>query len=154
MKENKRISVFHWVVIALLVIQLLATTGIIVYLCPPQQQNLSVLEETGQQGVKYTLYIGTNDKDTYTQMIPLEEAKETVNQICSKYVDGYTVQEANGGWVDETGTLTQEETLVYSFVDAEEEDLIAIMDEVLTELNQNSIMVERSDMTYTYYSGE
>lgn len=87
-------------------------------------------------------------------MIPLEEAKETVNQICSKYVDGYTVQEANGGWVDETGTLTQEETLVYSFVDAEEEDLIAIMDEVLTELNQNSIMVERSDMTYTYYSGE
>lgn len=154
MKENKRISVFHWVVIALLMIQLLATTGIIVYLCLPQQQNLSVLGETGQQGVKYTLYIGTNDKDTYTQLIPLEEAKETVNQICSKYVDGYTVQEANGGWVDETGTLTQEETLVYSFVDAEEEDLIAIMDEVLTELNQNSIMVERSDMTYTYYSGK
>lgn len=154
MKENHKISGFHLVVIILLVIQLLATTGIIVYLCLSQQQNLSVLGETGQQEVKYTLYIGTNDKDTYTQLIPLEEAKETVNQICSKYVDGYTVQEASGGWVDETGTLTQEETLIYSFVDAEEEDLVAIMDEVLVALNQNSIMVERDDMTYTYYSGK
>ena len=70
----------------------------------------------------------------------MEEAKETVNGICAKYVEGYTVTEAQGGWVDETGTLTEEQTLVYSFTGVSEEALTSIMDEVLKELNQNSIL--------------
>lgn len=40
--------------------------------------------ETASQG-KYVLYIGTNDKDTYTQQIPLEQAETIVSGICSKY---------------------------------------------------------------------
>ena len=61
--------------------------------------------------------------------------------------------EANGGWVDETGTLTEEISLIYTFTDAEEADIISIMDEVLAVLNQNSILVERQDRSYTFYSG-
>lgn len=45
---------------------------------------------------KYILYIGTNDKDTYTRLISLDEAKKIVNGICAEYADDYTVQEASG----------------------------------------------------------
>ena len=61
--------------------------------------------------------------------------------------------EANGGWADETGAFTEEMSLVYTFCNAEEEDVVSIMNEVLTALNQNSILVERQDISYTYYSG-
>lgn len=147
---------WHWLVAVLLVLNLAVSGGIIVYLAGDRDEASAASAlpfETVAQG-KYVLYIGTNDKDTYTQQIPLDEAEQIVNEICSKYVEGYTVQQAEGGWVDESGVLTKEQTLVYSFDAVQEEDIIAIMDEVLVQLNQASILVERQDLTYCYYSGQ
>lgn len=142
-------------VVVLLALNLAVSGGIIVYLTGDRSETpaASALPfETAPQG-KYALYIGTNDKDAYAQQIPTDEAKRIVDEICSKYVDGYTVQRAEGGWVDESGVLTEEQTLVYSFDAVSEDDLIAIMDEALARLNQASILVERQDLTYCYYSG-
>lgn len=143
------------VILVLLILDLCATGGVIIYLSGNHVSEESVTTFSAEEQVsRVTLYIGTNDKDTYTQLISLDDAKETVNNICAKYVEGYTVMQANGGWVDETGMLTEEETLVYSFTDVEEDALVSIMDEVLHELNQNSILVETSDTQSFYYSGE
>jgi hypothetical protein len=102
---------------------------------------------------RYTLYIGTNDKDTYEQIIPTETAMNTVNEICSKYIDGYTVYEATGGWFDDAGVLTEESTLVYTLTGVDESDVAAIADEVLAALNQNSVLVEKSGVSGTYHYG-
>lgn len=139
----------------LLALNLLATAGVIAFLVsdrPEAKQTETILQgmETGE---KYILYIGTNDKDTYTQLIPTDEARDMVNRICAKYTGGYTASDARGGWVDETDTLTQENTLVYEFYDITEEQLTQIMDDVLQELNQNSILVEQREAVYSYYSG-
>lgn len=153
--DNMKKRSLHWLVTVLLVINLAISGAIIVYLANEHDKTPSASAlpfETTEQG-KYVLYIGTNDKDTYTQQIPLDEAEQIVNEICSKYVEGYTVQQAEGGWVDESGILTEEQTLVYSFDTVREEDLVSIMDEVLVQLNQASILVERQDLTYCYYSG-
>lgn len=145
-------------IVLLLVVNLALSTGIILYLAKeaaeeePAPVSSALTFETVPEG-KYVLYIGLNDKDTYTQEIPTDEAIAIVNEICSRHVDGYTMQNASGGWVDETGTLTQEPSLVYSFDQAAEADIIALMDEVLLALNQNSILVEKEDVTYAYYDG-
>lgn len=152
MKKNR---LFTWIIPVLLAVNLCATGGIMAYLLGTREAaDISSAFSGSQQAVRYTLYIGTNDKDTYTQLISLDEAKETVNRICAEHVGGYTVMEAAGGWTDETGTLTQEETLVYSFTDVQEEALLRVMDEVLEELNQSSILVEVSGVRSLYYYGE
>lgn len=158
MDQKKGSSAFRIAVVIVMILEAIAVSGIILYLSSGEhQQGIydkgSVLDYNYSQNGKYVLYIGLNDKDTYTQLIPVGEAKKTVNEICARYVDGYTVTEANGGWVDETGTLTEEISLIYTFTDAEEADIISIMDEVLAVLNQNSILVERQDRSYTFYSG-
>lgn len=150
---KKKEKLLAWVILFLLVINICATGGVIIYLSESHMWANSSFSES-EQAKCYTIYIGTNDKDTYTQLISLEEAKETVNKICAKYADGYTVKEADGGWVDETGTLTEEQTLVYSFTNISEEALTSIMDEVLKVLNQNSILVETSNVYSRYYSGK
>ena len=108
---------------------------------------------TSSANGEYTLYIGTNDKDTYTQKISTDEARNIVNSICVKYVDGYTSQDAKGGWVDETGKLTQENTLVYYLYGVSEKQVVSIMNDVLAALNQNSILVEVQNVNYAYYTG-
>ncbi len=131
------------IIISLLVFNLLISFGIIGYLC----------FKNNKVENKYTLYIGLNDKDTYVQEITKEEAYDIVNNICLKYTKGYTLSEAQGGWTDETDTLTQENTLVYTFYGISKDTLMNIMDEVLLNLNQSSILVEEGKVYYTYYYG-
>ena len=156
MSESKRRSAFQIVVVILLILEAIALIGIVGYLVMThnaQPAGTILAYEDAEEG-QYVLYIGLNDKDTYEQIIPTDEAKDIVNRICTKYVEGYTVLEANGGWVDETGALTEESTLVYTLSDVKEEDVIAIMDEALAALNQNSILVERREYAHSFYSGK
>lgn len=132
---------------ALLVLNLLLSLGIIVYLAANHQSPAEAMQVSD----KYTIYIGTNDRETYTQLIGTKKAEKMVNEICARYVDGYTESDASGGWVDETGTLTEESTLVYAFYNVSWEDLTKIMDDVLVELNQNSILIEHENTESTYY---
>ena len=104
--------------------------------------------------LKYTLYIGLNDKDTYQQEIPTETAEALVTEIALKYVDGFTMTRAKGVYTDELGVVTYENTLVCEFLYAGEEELTAIMDELLSVLNQNSILLERQEVDCQFYSGQ
>ena len=61
--------------------------------------------------VQYVLYLGTNDKDTNEPVFAPEEAKEKAQDILLDHFGGYTIQEANGGWVDD-GKVYREYTLV------------------------------------------
>ena len=155
MKNKKQI-----IILVVLILNLVVSGGIIGYLVVQNTQETqknntaeSILSDQMETGEKYIIYIGTNDKDTYQQEIPTNEARDMVNAICAKYVEGYTASDEKGGWVDETDTLTQENTLVYSFYNIKEEQLIQVMDEVREKLNQNSILVERQESVYMYYYG-
>ena len=143
------------IVIILLLFNLTATGGLAIWLFTgdgvPNQETAAFDDVKTKQ--KYTLYIGTNDKDTYTQLISTDKARKIVSKICTKYVDGYTSSKATGGWVDETGTLTQENTLVYSFYDVTDNQIRSVMDEVLAALNQNSILLEIAETESAYYYG-
>lgn len=145
------------VIIVLLVINLVVSCGVVGYLVKTDRKgeevvSTEVLKEDETVG-EYVIYIGTNDKDTYKQEIPTKEARKIVNDICVKYVDGYTTYDAQGGWVDEKGVLTQENSMVYMFQGASRDKIKSIMDEVLKALNQNSIMIETRSTDATYYDG-
>lgn len=108
----------------------------------------------GESIVKYTMYIGLSDKDAYTQLIPYEEAEKKVSGIALKYVDGFTQLAAKGAYKDEKGVVTHENSLVLEISHATDEQIKAIMNEVLKELNQNSILIEKEYVNCEFYEGE
>jgi len=145
--------------VAALILNSVLIVFILVYLFVPfggssggSSSTGAIAFENAEYG-QYVLYIGMNDKDTYEQIIPTDEVVEIVNAICAKHVGGWTMKHARGGWVDEKDVLTQENTLVYFIAWASESDVIAIMDEVLVALNQNSILIERRDISSVFYRG-
>lgn len=149
-------NIFKTIVLVLLIIETVLIAGIVVYLAVEKNsaQSEAALDYDYSENGKYVLYIGLNDKDTYTQLIPTDEAINIVNEICIRHIGGYTVFSTKGGWVDETGTPSRETTLVYILSGAKEADVIAVMDEVLSALNQNSILIERQNVSSTFYSGK
>ncbi|NLL41838.1 MAG: DUF3574 domain-containing protein [Firmicutes bacterium] len=105
---------------------------------------LTVFWASGEGGtVKYTLYIGLNDKDSYRQEIPTEEAEALVEGIILKYADGFTRILAKGAYTDGAGVVTFEDSLIYELLFTTEEQVSKIIDEVLAALNQDSVLVER-----------
>lgn len=150
-KKYRNKTVSQSVILILLVINLILSASVItIMICHGMKEETRTYQTTR----KYTLYIGLNDKDTYQQVISREEARKIVNEICARHTDGYTSFDAEGGWTDQDHVLTKEETLVYMFNDIDEDDLDKIMDEVLDALNQNSILVEKDQTVYSYYSGK
>lgn len=108
---------------------------------------------TGSQSNTYTIYIGLNDKDTYTQAISTEEAENTIHTICMQHVDAYTLYHASGYWKDENGIPTKEETLVCVFVGVDQKTVRLIADEVIEALNQNSVLITGERINKEFYSG-
>lgn len=57
-----------------------------------------------------------------------------------------------GYWNNETDTLTCEDTIVVILEDISKEIVYKICDEVIVELNQNSILIETGNIKTDFYS--
>ena len=103
------------------------------------------------QSAHYVMYVGTNDKDTNTQLISKEDAIKIIDEACLKYTDGYTLQDAYGRWKNEKNNLSSEYTVMCIFDDISKEKIHSIADEVVKNLNQNCVLIERSSIQTEYY---
>ena len=142
-KRAKGLRIAVVLIAALLICNLIATGSLL-----GKQAERGADEQT-----KYTLYIGTNDKDTYQQEIPFEECRRIVTEICARHTGGCTLSDAAGFWTDDSGAITSEQTIQCVLEDISEEEVHAIADEVIAALNQNSVMIETQQVSTAFYSG-
>ena len=93
----------------------------------------------------YILYVGLNDKDTYEQIIDDDFAMQTVRDIVTDIVGGATFTKSFGHWVDEFGNETEESTIVVKITATDDEHIERICAKLNHALNQNCIMVEKTE---------
>ena len=140
MKKGTNITALVLSILALA----LAVTSLIVNR-PPEQK-------APEKDIQYVMYVGTNDKDTNQPVLPPEEAKAKAQEILIRHLGGYTIQEANGGWIDGE-TVYQEYTLVVYISDASPEAVHAVADEMISAFNQSSVLIQANQTTTEFYSG-
>ena len=119
----------------------------------PEQAVEEAEPEAAEEGTQYqyVMYLGTNDKDTnkpvFTQAGALEQAKA----ILLKRFGGYTIMEANGGWIDE-GKEYQEYTLVIYLSDTNIEAVHAAADEMTEVFRQSSVLIQENPTRTEFYA--
>lgn len=101
--------------------------------------------------IQYVLYLGTNDKDTNEPVFDRAEAMEQAKAILIRYFGGYTIQEANGGWID-GDTEYQEYTLVIYLSDTTPEQVHAAADEMIEVFHQSSVLIQANPTKTEFYS--
>ena len=69
-----------------------------------------------------------------------------------KHFGGYTIQEANGGWVDDDGTVYHEYSVVIYLSDTTKEKVKAAADEFIKEFNQSSVLIQSNKTQTEFYS--
>ena len=114
------------------------------------------LNTAGKAGEKtdtqYVLYLGTNDKDSNQPVFTPEEAKKEAEQILINLFGGYTIQEANGGWID-GDTEYQEYTLVIYLSDTDLTQVHKAADEMIRLFHQSSVLIQANQTVTEFYSG-
>lgn len=130
-------------VCTILLVVNLVLTGLVVGGVLPKEKALTS---------RYTLYIGLSDQDAHAQLISTPEALEMVGEICMRYVPGYTAMTGYGGWYNDAGEFIQEESLIFTFIDATEEQILKIKDEAMEALNQSNILMEYQEVESMMYS--
>jgi len=113
----------------------------------------TVIAPPDNEGTQYVLYVGTNDKDTNQPVFPPEECKQKAKDILIKLTGGYTIQEADGGWISEDGTEYQEYTLVIYLSDTNLALVHDVCDEFLKTFNQTSILIQTYKTGTEFYEG-
>ena len=114
---------------------------------PPKTEEQEALDK------QYVMYLGTNDKDTYEPYGTPEEAKAKVDEVLTKHFEGFTIQDAMGGWTNENGTVDHEYTVVIFLSDTTQEKVRAAADDLIRVFNQSSILIQTNQTRTEFYSG-
>ena len=116
---------------------------------------LSQAKTEAQQDLdkQYVMYLGTNDKDTYEPFGTPEEAKAKVDEVLTKHFEGFTIQDAMGGWTNENGTVDHEYTVVIFLSDTTIEKVRAAADDLIRTFNQSSILIQSNQTRTEFYPG-
>lgn len=115
--------------------------------------NLNKTQTEPAFDTQYVLYLGTNDKDTNLPVFSHEQAKVKAEEILIKHFGGYTIQEADGGWIDE-GTTYQEYTLVIYLSDTTLDKVHLAAKEMLQVFNQSSVLIQSNQTVTEFYAGD
>lgn len=100
--------------------------------------------------VKYSLYLGLNDKDTKTQKIDTLEAYKILCNLLKSYnVEGFTVYNAHGFYMHDDGTFTTENTLKIELMFVDEKKIDNIIKQCKIIFNQECIIKQVEEVTST-----
>ena len=141
---SKKLNTFQWI---LSIIAIVLSIVAIAKVNKPNQ-----IGEGAKSNTQYVLYLGTSDKDTNQPVFYSEEAKAEAESILLKHFGGYTIQEANGGWVD-GDTTYNEYTLVIYLSDTSIDKVHAAADEMLKTFNQSSVLIQANQTVTEFYDG-
>ena len=103
---------------------------------------------------EYVLFVGLNDKDTRKQEISDDEAIATIKRVLKKYIDGYSLVNAQGALIDDSGYEINENTIVCYVNGVNEKTIHSIADELIEVLNQESILIKKNLTSSEYYKGK
>ena len=131
----------------------LACVAIVMVCSSGKSEAPAAASDPSARDIQYVMYLGTNDKDTNQPVVSPEEAKAQAEDILISHFGGYTIQEANGGWIDD-GTVYQEYTLVIYLSDTSPEEIHAAADELIKVFNQSSVLIQANETSTEFYSGE
>ncbi len=107
-----------------------------------------------EKDIQYVMYLGTNDKDSYEPYGEPDAVKAKVDEVLTRHFEGFTIQEANGGWTNEDGTVSHEYTVVILLSDTTAEKVHAAADDLIRAFNQSSVLIQANETTTEFYSGK
>ena len=94
--------------------------------------------------IKYTLYIGCNDKDKKVQVISDDVIDAIIVKTCTAAgLDGFTLSHGRGYYTHDDGSVVFERTCILDLLFVNDKQVQKIANQLKIDLNQASIAVQK-----------
>ncbi len=102
-----------------------------------------------EKGIKYEIFVGIKDKDSYLEILSVEDVKSMLAEICIEKEIGFSLLTQLGGYSHGKG-YTTETSLRVIILGADEEEVNLIGDRLKKAVNTDTILITRSEVEYAF----
>lgn len=96
------------------------------------------------ESIQTMIYIGLNDAESHRQEFETERYVSILKHVCKNYGVAFSMNVVNGGYFHEDGTYVEENTLVLTLLDVDDETIEEIAKDLCAFFHQESVMVTKS----------
>ena len=100
-------------------------------------------------GIKYEIYIGLKDKDTYEEIFDPEIFAGVLAKICHKKEIGFSLTTQLGGYTHNKGYVT-ETSLRITLVGINEKEVYEIAEYLKDLINTDTILITKENCEYLF----
>lgn len=106
-------------------------------------------DEIFEKGIKYEIFIGTRDKDSYEELIGADECRRILSEICAERKIGFSLLTQLGGYSHNMG-YTTETSMRVVVIGEDEDEIIRLGERLKQEINTDTILITKSDVEYAF----
>ena len=102
-----------------------------------------------KKGIKYEIFIGVKDKDTYLETLSIDEVKDILKEVCKDKGINFSLLTQAGGYKHHKG-YTTETSLRVIIIDIDEKEIISLVDILKKELTPTLLWSQRLKLSIVF----
>lgn len=102
-----------------------------------------------QKGIKYEIYIGLKDKDTYEELLSVDSFKNLLVEICAEKQINFSMFTQLGGY-DHNKGYTTETSFRIILIGINEEESILLGAKLKELINTDTILITKKEIEYCF----
>ncbi|MBR0400735.1 MAG: hypothetical protein IJH95_08000 [Mogibacterium sp.] len=106
-----------------------------------------------KKGIKYEIFVGMKDKDSYEEIFDAEDFKNILTEICTEKEIGFSLLTQMGGYSHNKG-YTTETSLRVIIIGIDEEEVQTIGARLKALINTDTILITKTEVEYCFLSSE
>ena len=107
------------------------------------------MENMLEKGIKYEIFVGLKDKDSYEESFTTEDFKNILTEICTEKELGFTLITQMGGYAHNKG-YTTETSLRVIIIGIDEEEVHLLGERLKTVINTDTILITKTEIEYCF----
>ena len=102
-----------------------------------------------EPGMKYEIYVGIKDKDSYEELFSVEDFKTILTEICTEKEIGFSLVKQMGGYTHNKG-YTTETSLRIILIGISEEEVERIGEKLKKIINTDTILITKYEIEFCF----
>ena len=101
------------------------------------------------KGYKYEIFIGIKDKDTYEELLSIEDFTEILSEICTEKEISFSLLTQTGGYSHNKG-YTTETSLRIIIINIEEDEVMMLGERLKKKINTDTVLYTKSEIEFAF----
>lgn len=102
-----------------------------------------------KKGIKYEIFIGIKDKDSYEEILNIDDFKDILREICVEKEINFSLLTQLGGYNHNKG-YTTETSLRIIIIGINEQEVNLLSQELKKKINTDTVLITKTEIEYIF----